>query len=63
MAAPPVRFRRPASMLAIPVPERGGSIAALGQLFNISNPDNFVLVVAWFWRPCARMDQDPQGAD
>src|SRR5437763_10379412 len=45
--SPPVRFRRPASMLPIPVPQRGGSIEALGQLLNISNPDDFTLVVAW----------------
>jgi hypothetical protein len=45
--SPPVRFRRPASMLPIPVPERGGSIAALGQLLNVPNPNDFVLVVAW----------------
>jgi len=45
--SPPVRFRRPASMLPIPVPQRGGSIAALGPLLNISNSGDFVLVVAW----------------
>jgi hypothetical protein len=45
--APPVRFRRPAGMLPIPCPEPGGSIEALGQLLNISNPNDFVLVVAW----------------
>src|SRR5262249_4253822 len=44
---PPVRFRRPAGMLPLPVPERGGSIEALGSLLNLSNRSDFVLVVAW----------------
>jgi hypothetical protein len=44
---PPVRFRRPAGMLPLPVPERGGSIEALGSFLNLSNRSDFVLVVAW----------------
>src|SRR5262245_54018173 len=44
---PPVRFRRPAGMLPLPVPERGGLIEALGSLLNLSNRSDFVLVVAW----------------
>jgi hypothetical protein len=44
---PPVRFRRPAGMLPLPAPERGGSIEALESLLNLSNRSDFVLVVAW----------------
>jgi hypothetical protein len=44
---PPVRFRRPAGMLPLPVPESGGSIEALWQLLNLSHRSEFVLVVAW----------------
>jgi hypothetical protein len=44
---PPVRFRRPAGILALPLPVRGGSIEALAPLLNLSNRDDFVLVVAW----------------
>jgi hypothetical protein len=44
---PPVRFRRPAGMLPLPVPEPGGSIEALGSLLNLSTRSDFVLVVAW----------------
>jgi hypothetical protein len=44
---PPVRFRRPAGMLPLPVPESGGSIEALWPLLNLSNRSEFVLVVAW----------------
>jgi hypothetical protein len=47
LESPPVRFRRPAGMLPLPVPERGGSIAALRPLLNISNQNDFVLIVAW----------------
>ena len=45
--APPVRFRRPAGILPLPVPERGGSIDALHSLLNLSNRNDFVLIVAW----------------
>src|SRR6516165_10596883 len=44
---PPVRFRRSPGMLPLPVPERGGSIEALRSFLNLSNQNEFVLVVAW----------------
>jgi hypothetical protein len=44
---PPVRFRRPAGILSLPVPEHGGSIEALLPLLNLSSRNDFVLVVAW----------------
>src|SRR6516165_7571743 len=44
---PPVRFRRSPGMLPLPVPERGGSIEALRSFLNLSNQNDFVLVVAW----------------
>jgi hypothetical protein len=44
---PPVRFRRPAGMLPLPVPERGGLIEDLLPFLNLSNQNDFVLVVAW----------------
>jgi len=44
---PPVRFRRSAGMLPLPVPERGGSIEVLRSFLNLSNQNDFVLVVAW----------------
>jgi hypothetical protein len=43
----PVRFRRPAGMLALPVPEHGGSIEALSPFLNLSSQADLVLVVAW----------------
>lgn len=43
----PVRFRRPAGMLPLPVPEPGGSIEALNSFLNLSSRDDFVLTVAW----------------
>ena len=47
IGSPPVRFRRPAGMLPLPVPVRGGSIEALGSLLNLPDRNDFVLVVAW----------------
>src|SRR5207247_2615191 len=47
IGCPPVRFRRPAGMLSLPVPEPGGSIEALGSFLNLSSRSDFVLVVAW----------------
>ena len=44
---PPVRFRRPAGMLALPVPERGGSIETLQSFLNVPSRNEFVLIVAW----------------
>ena len=47
IGSPPVRFRRPAGMLPLPLPVRGGSIEALGSLLNLPHRNDFVLVVAW----------------
>jgi hypothetical protein len=44
--SPAVRFRRPKGLLALPVPERGGSIAELRPFLNVGN-DGFILMVAW----------------
>ena len=69
---PPVRFRRPAGMLPLPIPERGGSIETLHSFLNLASRNDFVLVVAWllaalrsgghirFWRyPASRARQRP----
>ena len=47
IGCPAVRFRRPAGMLPLPAPERGGSIEALSSFLNLSSRNDFVLVVAW----------------
>jgi hypothetical protein len=44
---PPVRFRRPAGMLPLPLPVGGGSIEALALFLNLPVRDDFVLVVSW----------------
>jgi len=46
-ARPPVRFRRAAGMLPLPVPVRGGSIEALAPFLNLPGRSDFILVVAW----------------
>ena len=47
ITCPPIRFRRAAGMLPLPMPRRGGSIGALASFFNLPNRNDFVLVVAW----------------
>jgi hypothetical protein len=47
LGCPPVRFRRAPGMLPLPVPERGGSIESLRPFLNLSNQNDFALVVAW----------------
>ena len=44
---PPVRFRRAAGMLPLPMPIPGGSLEALAPFFNVANRGDFVLVMAW----------------
>ncbi len=43
---PPVRFRRPKTLLPIPTPTRGGSVMDLQPLINIANLDEFRLLVS-----------------
>jgi hypothetical protein len=45
LSDPPVRFRRPRGMLALPIPERGGSIDDLRPFVNVID-DDFPLVGA-----------------
>ena len=54
IGCPPVRFRRPAGMLPLPVPERGGSIETLRSFLNLPNQNEFVLIVAWLLAACDR---------
>ena len=44
---PPVRFRRPAGLLPLPIPQRGGSLAQLASFLNLSGEDDLVLVSTW----------------
>jgi hypothetical protein len=47
IACPPVRFRRAAGILPLPVPQQGGSIELLKSFLNLASRDDFVLIVAW----------------
>src|SRR5262249_48886974 len=47
LESPPVRFRRPAGMLPLPLPERGGSIEVLRSFLNLPDRNDFVLVITW----------------
>jgi hypothetical protein len=44
---PPVRFRRAAGMLPLPIPVAGGSIDDLRPYLNVRSDTDFILVVAW----------------
>jgi hypothetical protein len=55
MGQSPVRFRRAPGMLSLPVPTEGGTIEELAQHINVSNDDDFVLVVAWLLGALAPM--------
>ena len=47
IGSPPVRFRRAAGMLPLPVPQKGGPIDALARFLNLPATNEFVLAVAW----------------
>jgi hypothetical protein len=47
IGSPPVRFRRAAGMLPLPLPQGGGSIEELASFLNLPSRNDFVLVVAW----------------
>ncbi len=47
VAEPPVRFRRPGAMRALPVPERGGTIEELRPYVNVASGSDWTLLVAW----------------
>src|SRR5438132_739146 len=47
IGCPPVRFRRPAGMLPLPVPQQGGSIEYLNSFLNFASRDDSLLIVAW----------------
>lgn len=41
------KFRRPAGMKPLPVPQLGGSIDELREFLNLAHGDDFVLIVSW----------------
>lgn len=43
----PVRFIRPPGVLALPKPVRGGSANELRDLVNVSNDDDWALILGW----------------
>lgn len=43
---PPVRFRRPGTLLSLPTPKPGGTLEELRSLLNVDE-DGWVLVVCW----------------
>jgi hypothetical protein len=40
IGCPPVRFRRPAGMLPLPLPQQGGSIESLNSFLNLASRDD-----------------------
>lgn len=51
----PVRFRKPAGMVALPVPQPGGRLTDLRAFLNVPDDNGFALVVAWL-TGCFRPD-------
>ena len=47
IGSPPVRFRRAAGMLPLPLPQVGSSIQELASFLNLPSRNDFVLAVAW----------------
>ena len=43
----PVKFRRPAGMLALPEPVPGGSLDALKTVLNVGSAGAFMLIISW----------------
>jgi hypothetical protein len=56
---PPVRFRQPAGIMPLPIPEQGGSIEVLHSFLNLSSQNNFVLIVAWLLAALRARDPYP----
>jgi hypothetical protein len=47
IATPPVRFRRPRGMLALPDPEKGGSVERLRPYLNAASDEDWVMIKAF----------------
>lgn len=43
----PVRFRRPKTLLSLPMPERGGSLGMFRPFVNVATDRDFMLIVGW----------------
>jgi hypothetical protein len=44
---PPVKFRRPKGMLALPAPTTGGTLDGLREFLNLRDGDQYALVIGW----------------
>jgi hypothetical protein len=44
---PPVKFRRPPGMLALPSPVAGGCLEELQPLMNVATPQDWIVLLAW----------------
>jgi hypothetical protein len=47
IAEAPLRFRRPAGLLPLPMPQPGGSLDELASFLNLPDQDDLVLVTTW----------------
>src|SRR5262249_37768490 len=47
MLEPPVKFRRPSGMKALPRPVEGGNLKRLRRFANLGSDDDWLLVQAW----------------
>ncbi|UCE07090.1 MAG: primase alpha helix C-terminal domain-containing protein, partial [bacterium] len=44
---PPISFRRPKGMLALPTPQQGGNISELRNIINVKKEKDWVLIFSW----------------
>ena len=59
VTSPPVRFRRPRGMHALPVPQGGGSLAELRQFVNLPGKRRWLRFLAWLLKAFYPPGPDP----
>src|SRR5262249_36244280 len=59
VSEPPIRFRRPGTMLPLPLPVSGGNIGDLRRFINVPGDDAFILAIAFILAAMGPAGPDP----